>query len=226
MRSALAQGRVRIEEIWAGETRLYMKVTLPAATVAERNTLIDEIQAHPLVEQVILSQAAPSVLRDVHQLQKYGRRAAIPDARLRGFRDKRRDYKPDLTAPHTGEIIVKYLEAETDTSARLAQARSRVDELHRRVGGRVVKNLRSESGEAELVALPPGADMATALETYLGSEDVEYAQPNYVCQIAQVPNDPEYPLLWAMPKISAPAAWDIRTDANSVIVAVVDTGIN
>jgi len=39
------------------------------------------------------------------------------------------------------------------------------------------------------------------------------------------PNDARYAELYGMPKISAPATWDIRTDASSVVVAVIDTGV-
>ena len=40
------------------------------------------------------------------------------------------------------------------------------------------------------------------------------------------PNDTKYSLQWSHPKTSAPSAWGVRTDASSVLVAVVDTGIN
>jgi len=42
----------------------------------------------------------------------------------------------------------------------------------------------------------------------------------------RVPNDPQYSSLWGMSKISAPSAWDITTGSSSVIVAVLDTGVD
>ncbi|HET9958184.1 MAG TPA: S8 family peptidase, partial [Polyangiaceae bacterium] len=41
-----------------------------------------------------------------------------------------------------------------------------------------------------------------------------------------VPNDPEYGKQWHLPKISAPAAWDVANGSPSVVVAVIDTGID
>ncbi|MEI6266718.1 MAG: S8 family serine peptidase [bacterium] len=41
-----------------------------------------------------------------------------------------------------------------------------------------------------------------------------------------IPNDPAYSSQWALPKISAPGAWDITTGNSAVTVAVLDTGIN
>jgi PKD repeat protein len=40
------------------------------------------------------------------------------------------------------------------------------------------------------------------------------------------PNDPSYSQLYAMPKISAPQAWDVTVGSAEVVVAVIDTGIN
>jgi len=53
----------------------------------------------------------------------------------------------------------------------------------------------------------------------------EFTEPDYLAHANVTPNDSSYSQLWAMPKISAPAAWDIRRDASSVIVAVIDTGV-
>ena len=40
------------------------------------------------------------------------------------------------------------------------------------------------------------------------------------------PNDPYYPLQWAYPNISAPAAWDITTGDPDVIIAIADNGVD
>jgi subtilisin family serine protease len=43
---------------------------------------------------------------------------------------------------------------------------------------------------------------------------------------AVTPNDPFLPLQWALPKISAPQAWDLTTGSSKVVVNVNDTGID
>ncbi len=43
---------------------------------------------------------------------------------------------------------------------------------------------------------------------------------------AQTPNDPRYSKLWYLDAIHAPAAWDSTTGSTSVIVAVLDTGLD
>ncbi len=51
-------------------------------------------------------------------------------------------------------------------------------------------------------------------------------QPDHIYQANAVPNDTEFPNQWALAKISAPQAWETRTDASGVVVAVLDTGVN
>ena len=56
--------------------------------------------------------------------------------------------------------------------------------------------------------------------------NIKYVGPNYIIRIAATPNDPFYGNQWGLPKISAPDAWDIVAGSNSVLVGVIDTGID
>lgn len=59
-------------------------------------------------------------------------------------------------------------------------------------------------------------------------DDIEYAEPNYIRTIKQVPNDTHYSKQWHYPAINLPQAWDLTTgtpDSGDVIVAVIDTGV-
>jgi len=55
--------------------------------------------------------------------------------------------------------------------------------------------------------------------------DVAYAEPNYLYQPLEVPNDPLYGRQWHYDTIDMEGAWDITTGSNSVVVAVLDSGI-
>lgn len=70
------------------------------------------------------------------------------------------------------------------------------------------------------------ADLNKIMDLLGKDPNVEYVEPNYIFRTASVPNDPMYTQLWAMPKIEAPAAWDIGTGSNTVKVGVIDTGID
>ena len=49
---------------------------------------------------------------------------------------------------------------------------------------------------------------------------------DYSMQPTATPNDPDYGKLWGMASIKAPAAWNTTKGSKSVIVAVIDTGID
>ena len=83
------------------------------------------------------------------------------------------------------------------------------------VGGIDVLRLRSRSKDTDAL-----------IGRLRGRADVLYAEPNYVVYAIATPPDPSYGNLWAMPKISAPQAWDTRTGSRDNVVAVVDTGID
>lgn len=77
---------------------------------------------------------------------------------------------------------------------------------------------------------------SAAVKTMQERPDVEYAQLNYIFQIQLTPNDQQYPMQWhyfdrgnganqSPGGISLPTRWDLGTGDNSVVVAVIDTGI-
>ena len=67
-------------------------------------------------------------------------------------------------------------------------------------------------------------------------DDVEYAQPNFILEIARTPNDPLYPAQWhyfdngagagqSPGGIGLPETWDINTGDRGIVIAIIDTGI-
>jgi hypothetical protein len=58
--------------------------------------------------------------------------------------------------------------------------------------------------------------------------NVEYIHRNHLWHLDRKPNDPRYddPGMWGLKKVGAPAAWERTTGDKSVIVAVVDSGID
>jgi subtilisin family serine protease len=56
-------------------------------------------------------------------------------------------------------------------------------------------------------------------------KSVVFVEPDQEASIVAVPNDPLYEDLWAMPFIHAPEAWDLTTGSATVVVAVLDTGV-
>jgi subtilisin family serine protease len=88
---------------------------------------------------------------------------------------------------------------------------------------RAIRSLRVAG--LQLVRLGRGKSVPEAVATFNADPSVAYAVPDYREHALATPNDPQYPSLWGLQKISAPAAWDITTGSASIKVAVVDTGI-
>jgi len=108
---------------------------------------------------------------------------------------------------------------------------------HDTMGSRVKHRFR-RVGDLEVVELPAGKALAQAKKEYEDSGLVEYAEPDYIVQAHISPNDPAFAngTLWGLHNygqaggltdadIDGPEAWDVQTDASSVIVAVIDTGV-
>lgn len=93
-----------------------------------------------------------------------------------------------------------------------------------RLVGASVEVVLPQIGVAKL-RVPPGQERALA-ERVQRSGLVQFASPDYLRSIAVVPDDPDYPQQWALPRIDAPAAWQSTLGDSSVTVAVIDTGFD
>ena len=58
------------------------------------------------------------------------------------------------------------------------------------------------------------------------SFEVEWAEPKFVYELDFVPNDPSYSSQYALAKINAALAWDINQGDTSIVIGIVDTGVD
>ncbi len=65
-----------------------------------------------------------------------------------------------------------------------------------------------------------------ALEILNNDPAVEYAEPDYFLECTATPNDLYYSYQYALEKIDANSAWDYTKGDNSVVVGIIDTGID
>jgi len=89
-----------------------------------------------------------------------------------------------------------------------------------------------------LIKLPAGVTVKEALAAISSDTTILYAQPNYEYKaLITIPNDVRFNELWGMHNtgqtggtpgadINAPEAWDIATGTGSIVVAVIDTGVD
>ncbi len=127
---------------------------------------------------------------------------------------------PAAAAPHSstyfpGQLLVKF---KADAPAAALKA-------NRQISGARIKADMPKLGW-KLVQLPEGTDVAAALAEWRNRPDVAYVEPNYRIHLFATPNDPRYPGMWGLTKIGAPEAWDTTTGSSSLVVAVMDTGLD
>ncbi len=138
------------------------------------------------------------------------------------------NYVPD-------EILVKF-KPMTSEQTRLVAVAAR--------GHSVFAKLH-QPGWAQ-VKIRTGQTVEAALAEYQNDQNVEYVQPNYIYHTTLVPTDTQYGQLWAFKNIgqtintgsytpvsgtpgddmNIEKAWEHITDCSSVVVAVVDSGVN
>lgn len=131
-----------------------------------------------------------------------------------------------------GEVLIKVRpgagQAEMASIHNLADADD--GERLASVASGVLWRLHSRSKNAEA--------LATALQK---NPNIVYAEPNYIVRLAATPNDTAFGNLWGLRNtgqsiggqlglsgsdINATAAWNITTGSASVVVGVVDTGVD
>jgi serine protease len=124
------------------------------------------------------------------------------------------------------EVLVQFKAGATEDQRQEALAR---------VPATVLQRLRAPG----LVLARTRRPVPEAVRALQGHPAVGYAQPNFIYRAIAAPNDPRFTdgSLWALHNtgqnggaadadIDAPEAWDLTTGSRSVVVAVIDTGVD
>ena len=129
-----------------------------------------------------------------------------------------------LAAQQAGSdrILVKYKSSDEATASKsLQKVRNR---------GRDFNSVKEYSRIREIgvrSVVVPNGKRDEVIKVLQSDPDVDYVEPDYVANINLEPNDPYYvSYQWHLPKISAPAAWDVTTGQTNVRIAVIDSGVD
>ena len=126
-----------------------------------------------------------------------------------------------------GHVLVKF----RPSAGRLAMGSA-----HMAASADVAHTFSSVEG-LQLVRLSSSAKLGEALAAYRANPDVQYAEPDYIVHAFRTPNDALFPTMWSLlntgqnsgtpgADIKATQAWNITTGSSSVVIAVLDTGVD
>jgi subtilisin family serine protease len=132
-----------------------------------------------------------------------------------------------------GELIIKF---KKETIENLGSFKDAVRTLRAEGNYTLKKTIKGAKG-LQVVSIPKGASLRQALKTYLINPHIEYAEPNYIVHASIVPDDTYFNNLWGLHNtgqtggtvdadIDAPEAWNLSTGSDSVIIAVIDSGVS
>jgi len=125
-----------------------------------------------------------------------------------------------------GEVLVKFRSGLAEQTARSALAR---------IGAELLQNFSKIN--VWHLKLADDMSVTTAIDKLQKLSSVEYAEPNYIYHTCVVPNDRNFASQWGLHNtgqtngkvdadIDAPEAWDIQTGDESVLIGVIDTGVD
>jgi thermitase len=140
-----------------------------------------------------------------------------------------------------GELIVEFRPASGSAIANIESTSQRIRNRH----GGTVRKQRVRNSNVRTVAVPKG-DEATIITDLKNDPNVESVEQDSYASILEVPNDPKFPEQYgflntgqevktsenkmakgtAGADVSMPAAWNVTTGKDDVIIAILDTGID
>ncbi|MFN4227676.1 MAG: S8 family serine peptidase [Candidatus Ratteibacteria bacterium] len=78
-----------------------------------------------------------------------------------------------------------------------------------------------------VLKIKDGVSVERKISEMKKEENILYIEPNYIFKLfSTTPNDPDFTLQWGLTKIKAEQAWDITQGDTSIVVAILDTGID
>jgi thermitase len=109
----------------------------------------------------------------------------------------------------------------------LAGLRAQADPavLARTLAGRRASIRRHDAALSVAVLDIPEDTGGSILSSLRESGLFEYVEPDYYGHTAAQPDDPSYLAQWHLPRIGTPLAWSLTTGSDSIVVAVVDSGV-
>lgn len=133
-----------------------------------------------------------------------------------------------------GQLLVKFKSNAGDINKNSAlsqfSSKYRIEKIEKAFPQKQFNSLK-RTAETELslmavITVSSATDIQLLARLVSSDPLVEYAEPNYFVEKDEIPNDPRYGELQHLPQVKATQAWDISRGDTSVVIAVLDTGVD
>jgi subtilisin family serine protease len=186
-------------------------------------------------------------------------KSSNPDLKTSHLQGQHIREKIFITDPRSGQKFVKdrvIVRFKSQKSAVSSLSSEKIRLAHAKLGAKVEDDFSSGCVTGlQVVQLPIGTDVQSAVNVYKSNPDVMYAEPDYVISLipdqrvpeptiynanlsqnVSIPNDSYFYNQWSFHNtgqtggtvdadIDAPEAWALTNRSDSVVVAVIDTGV-
>ena len=129
------------------------------------------------------------------------------------------------------QVIVKYKDGMTGQVNGISNSIIGLSSHLQMVGVNEMKRMR-HSSLAIMKINDRSKSIGQVIRELESSDQIEYAEPDYIVKAITAPDDTYYSRLWGLNNsdngadVDAPEAWEIESGNGEVIVAVIDTGVD
>ena len=116
-------------------------------------------------------------------------------------------------------ILIKYSQDKMLTSSDFGTKIKRLESLELTEDSTESSFVRMVIDEKDYDTIPE------IIENLRAQETVEFAEEDVLYKIHFIPNDPLFSFQWNMTNLGMPAVWDLSQGDESVVVAIIDTGV-
>lgn len=120
----------------------------------------------------------------------------------------------------SGRIIVGFHPGVTVAERQLVHGRASARMT------RAARTAKTVGPAAEVIEFDGRMHPEDVIHAYRQDPRVRYAEPDFVKRAVEIPNDQYYNSQWGLARVQAAVAWDVTRGSESLLIAVLDTGID
>src|SRR3989338_5242653 len=147
-------------------------------------------------------------------------RSASSDASLSSSSHAKLEHVP-------GEVIVKFKDSGKKTSDALGI--SDLQNINTKIlnAKHKIERIDRLANRTNLYLMKFGKNKSVedVVNDYKKDPSIEYAEPNYILEIRTTPNDPSFSSQYHHTNLDSKNAWNITTGNTTVVIAIIDTGV-